>query len=55
MPRYEIKKSEILGCWLIWEIYKNYWVDIFHSKYKKDCINKLKEMGRDYVKNNSKR
>lgn len=55
MPKYKIEKNNLVGCWLIWEIYKNYWVDIYHGKYKKDCIKKLKEMGKDYVKDSCKR
>lgn len=37
MKKYEIEKDKILNCYIVWEVHKNYKVDVFKSKLKKDC------------------
>lgn len=35
--KYEIEKDNILKCWIVWEVHRNYKVDVFKSKRKRDC------------------
>lgn len=40
--KYIIQKDEILGYWIIWELYLNCKIDIYHGKTKKECKEWLK-------------
>ena len=40
--KYEIKKDFILNCYVIWEVYVNYKVDVFHARTKRECKEWLK-------------
>lgn len=35
--KYLIQKDSILNCWVVWELYLNCKVDVFHGKTKKEC------------------
>lgn len=35
--KYEMEKDKILNCWIVWEVHRNYKVEVFRSKLKKDC------------------
>ena len=35
--KYEIEKDTILKCWIVWEKHKNYSIDRFRAKTKKEC------------------
>lgn len=37
-----IEKDNILKCWIVWEVHRNYKIDRFHSKTKKGCKEWLK-------------
>ena len=57
MKKYEIKKDLILKCWLVWELHSKCKVEVFRSKYKKDCIKYVKENRNEsnrFIKQNSK-
>lgn len=40
--KYIILKDKILNCYIVWEIYTNYKIDIYHGKTKKGCKEWLK-------------
>ena len=35
--QYKIEKDKYLDCWIVWEVHKNYSIDRFHAKTKKEC------------------
>ncbi len=35
--KYEIEKDLILGCWVVWECHRNYKIDRFQAKTKREC------------------
>ena len=34
---YVIEKDKILNCWIIWEVHRNYKIDRFWGKTKREC------------------
>lgn len=34
---FEIEKDKYLECWIVWECHKNYKIDRFQAKTKKEC------------------
>lgn len=30
-------KDNVLKCWIVWEVHRNYRVDRFHARTKKEC------------------
>ena len=34
---FEIEKDKCLECWIVWEWHKNYKIDRFQAKTKKEC------------------
>ena len=39
MRKYEIKKDKYLNVWIIWErLSSNSYLDIYHCKTKKECV-----------------
>ena len=43
--RYVIEKDPYVGKFILWEVHKNYRVDLFHG-LKKDCLKFKKELER---------
>lgn len=37
MNTYVIEKDNVLNCYIVWEVHKNYKIDRFRSKLKRDC------------------
>ena len=37
LSRYKIEKDKFLNCYIVWEVHRNYLVDVFRSKLKRDC------------------
>lgn len=37
MANYKIEKDNILNYYIVWEIHKNYEIDIYKSKLKMNC------------------
>ena len=54
---YKIEKDKILNLWVVWEKHLNAYVQVFTSKYKKDCINFTKGVDKnaENIKTESKR
>lgn len=40
---FEIKKDIYINKWIVWEVHKNYQIDRFHAKTKKECKEWLKK------------
>lgn len=34
---YEIEKDKILACWVVWEVHRNYKVEVYRAKTKREC------------------
>ena len=37
MKRYEIEKDDILDCYIVWEVHRNYKIDRFRAETEKEC------------------
>lgn len=33
----QIEKDKILNCWIVWEVHRNYKVDRYHARTKREC------------------
>ena len=41
----EIEKDKYINRWIVWECHKNYKIDRFHGKTKKECKEFIKRNG----------
>lgn len=38
-------KDKYLGCWIVWEVHRNYRVDRDHERTKKECLQWISKNG----------
>lgn len=42
--KYVIEKDNILNCYIVWEVYPNHKVDVFHGRTKRECKEWIKSI-----------
>jgi hypothetical protein len=40
--KFEILKDKYLNCWIVWEVHRNYSIDRYRARTKKECKEWLK-------------